>query len=65
LLTRKPSDALIEMGGVSALPPVWVDIYEETQEKLRKIHEISETISLCVSYNDKRSGRTEIGGEKN
>jgi len=29
------------MGGPAALPPIWVDIYEETQEKIKKIVEIS------------------------
>lgn len=43
LLAKKPSETYIEMGGTSALPPIWVDIYEETQEKIKKIIEISMT----------------------
>jgi syntaxin 16 len=49
LLTRRPSDTYIEMGGTGALPPVWVDIYEETQEKIRKIHEISKEEQKLVA----------------
>lgn len=29
------------MGDTSTLPPIWIDIYEETQEKLKRINEIS------------------------
>lgn len=44
---------MIELGGLGAgaLPPAWVDVYEEAQEKTRKIKDICIKI-LCfkVSY---------------
>jgi syntaxin 16 len=49
LLTRRSSDTYIEMGGTTTLPPLWVDIYEETQEKIRKIHEISKEEQKLVA----------------
>ena len=44
LLSNKATDAVIEMHSHNKLPPQWVDLYEETVEKLKRIEELRETI---------------------
>mgnify|MGYP002622185416 CR=1 FL=1 len=49
LLGNSRGEISIEIGqGTAALPPVWVDYYEETLEKLKKIGEITEEVTKLI-----------------
>ena len=37
---KNTGDSVIEMGSHSQLPPQWVDIYDDTVEKLKQVKEI-------------------------
>jgi len=54
LLSSKPAETVIELGDTSTLPPIWIDIYEETQEKLKKINEISKEEKSLVAQRIKK-----------
>jgi len=54
LLSSKPAETVIELGDASTLPPIWIDIYEETQDKLKRIHEISKEEKTLVANRIKK-----------
>ena len=53
---------MIELGGIGAgtLPPAWVDIYEEVQEKLKKMGSLRKNIQELYFHPGFRQGHPEI-----